>query len=415
MLTMVAMMLVTAPTYEIVFPDDVTAMDVSGHVPAVNMEMAHTVSIPFAGADEAAEWVIETSTEGEPVLLPVQICTGGPWGGGGPWAATIRPYECSGPMLLRPMTDEDPFVDNIPIFSVIEQDDASILISENGEPAYPYENEPRNLEGIDERFRRCCYAHPLWSPSGAVVTDDFPADHYHHSGLLWRWSRAEWDDQSTNPWELTGLYSRFEDWVERDAGSICAVLGARVGWYTGKTVDDPDGVRIAEETDWIRVWRTTGAARGIDITNELRWEEDGPPMSGAPERDKGYGGMMVRHAECPDRLICTPDGAIEGDQLALTAPWADYSGTPEGWPRQAGIAIFADPSHPGWPVEWFLRQYGCGGVRWPGLAKAEVPQDGVLSVPHRVWVHDGDAWQGSTPLAYASWRWTSGVRLREVR
>ncbi len=415
MLALAAMMLVGAPTYEIVFPEDQSAMDFSGHEPTVNIEMAHTVSLPFPEADAADEWVIETSSEGESVLMPVQICTGGPWGGGGPWAATIRPYEGSGKMLLRPMTDDDPFVDNIPVFSVIEQDDGSILISENGEPAFAYVYDPRNLDGIDERFRRACYAHPIWSPSGAVVTDDFPADHYHHSGLLWRWSRVEWDGVSTNPWELKGLYSRFEEWVERDAGCLCAVLGARVGWYTGKTVDDPDGVRVAEEIDWIRVWRSTGAGRAIDVTIELRSEVDGLTIAGAPEQNKGYGGTMVRHAECSDRVICTPEGPIQGDQLSLVAPWADYSGTPEGWPRQAGVAIFADESHPGWPVEWFLRQYGCGGIRWPGLTKTTVPTDGALTIPHRIWVHDGDAWQGSTPLAYASWRWTSGAALKRVR
>ena len=41
-------------------------------------------------------------------------------------------------------------------------------------------------EGVPERFRRVCI-HPILAPSGATLTDDFPADHFHHSGLFWRW------------------------------------------------------------------------------------------------------------------------------------------------------------------------------------------------------------------------------------
>lgn len=34
--------------------------------------------------------------------------------------------------------------------------------------------------GVDPRYTRSCYIHPLFSLDGQVLTDDFPKDHLHH-------------------------------------------------------------------------------------------------------------------------------------------------------------------------------------------------------------------------------------------
>src|SRR5689334_7272198 len=34
---------------------------------------------------------------------------------------------------------------------------------------------------------RSSYVHPLYGLDGAVLTDDFPKDHYAHRGLFWGW------------------------------------------------------------------------------------------------------------------------------------------------------------------------------------------------------------------------------------
>jgi hypothetical protein len=45
--------------------------------------------------------------------------------------------------------------------------------------------------GVPEDRRRACYLHPVWTPGGTIVTDDFPADHYHHRGIFWAWPRVK--------------------------------------------------------------------------------------------------------------------------------------------------------------------------------------------------------------------------------
>src|SRR4051794_26426265 len=44
--------------------------------------------------------------------------------------------------------------------------------------------------GTKPLFTRSGYIHPLHAPCGAVVTDDFPADHLHQRGLFFAWTKT---------------------------------------------------------------------------------------------------------------------------------------------------------------------------------------------------------------------------------
>jgi hypothetical protein len=39
-------------------------------------------------------------------------------------------------------------------------------------------------EGVGPLFERNAYLHPIHAPNGAMVTDDFPADHRHQRGVF---------------------------------------------------------------------------------------------------------------------------------------------------------------------------------------------------------------------------------------
>ncbi|MGB9605459.1 MAG: DUF6807 family protein, partial [Bryobacteraceae bacterium] len=46
-------------------------------------------------------------------------------------------------------------------------------LSENGRPVFVYNYGMQLKEGAPEDRQRCCYLHPVWTPAGTVVTDDF--------------------------------------------------------------------------------------------------------------------------------------------------------------------------------------------------------------------------------------------------
>ncbi len=75
-----------------------------------------------------------------------------------------------------------------------------------------YQAEPGEFprEGIKEEFRRGGYLHPIRTPLGRVVTDDFPADHLHHHGVWMPWTKTEFEGRKPDFWNMGAGKGRVE-------------------------------------------------------------------------------------------------------------------------------------------------------------------------------------------------------------
>lgn len=56
--------------------------------------------------------------------------------------------------------------------------------------------------GVDAVYLRGGYLHPLFSPAGHVVTDDYPASHIHHHGVWSAWTRAQFNGHALDFWNM---------------------------------------------------------------------------------------------------------------------------------------------------------------------------------------------------------------------
>lgn len=67
-----------------------------------------------------------------------------------------------------------------------------------------YQAEPGPVPdpAIDSLFRRGGYLHPIRTPSGRVVTGDFPADHRHHHGIWFAWTKTEFEGRTPDFWNM---------------------------------------------------------------------------------------------------------------------------------------------------------------------------------------------------------------------
>ena len=79
---------------------------------------------------------------------------------------------------------------------------ATKIIFKNGERKVLVFNhkDVKPPKGIDKIYTRSGYIHPLYSPAGKVVTDDFSDDHAHQHGLFHAFVKAKVDGEMLDFW-----------------------------------------------------------------------------------------------------------------------------------------------------------------------------------------------------------------------
>ncbi|NTU51258.1 MAG: hypothetical protein HGA94_02320 [Candidatus Aminicenantes bacterium] len=256
--------------------------------------------------------------------------------------------------------------------------------------------------GVDPRYTKSSYIHPLYSLDGQVLTEDFPRDHRHHHGLFWAWPVVEVRGIRTSNWELAepSLRQLFVKWIEREVTAEGARLVVENTWKLGGTED------VAEETVTILVHGATLYGRAIDIEIILRPVGGPITLRGTPADNKGYGGLCFRglaygHANIfKGAAMTTDEGPLAEDSVGAAFRWADIS-----TPASGGVAIFVSPDHPGYPLAWLVRNSYAGIINpcWPGLEEAVLAPGVPISLRYRIYVHRGDAVGGRVKEAYEAY------------
>jgi hypothetical protein len=242
-------------------------------------------------------------------------------------------------------------------FQFREVSPASLELTENGKPVFIYNHGLMRKQGVPEDRYRCCYLHPVYSPDGVVLTDDFPSDHYHHRGIFWTWPIVRIDGQQYDAWLIHGIRQKFVRWIARETGAQSARLGVENGWYVG-------GRKVVRETVEIRVHPAAAGQRQLDFTLHFEALDTPVVLQGEPTQQKGYGGFCVRFAPREATIVTTDKGREARDTNMAPHPWARLDGTFAG--HRAGLRIDDNTSNPGYPNGWCLRYYGFLGVNFPG-------------------------------------------------
>ena len=290
-------------------------------------------------------------------------------------------YACTVPAQLRFSEDEHT---------------QSLTILDGHLPVLTYRYGDQLEEGIDPRYVRSSYVHPLYSLDGTeVLTADFPKDHLHHRGLFWTWPVAKtrgFDTQTWHPSEPS-LRQHFVRWLERSVERGVATLAVENAWKL-------DGQEIvALERMRLSVFPASELGRSIDVEIKLEAVGGSLELRGAPDQNKGYGGLCLRCAPLlTGAAMTTEEGKLAEDVTDVPFSWADLS-NPE-----RGIAIFAAPNHPGAPVRWLIRNSYAGVLNpsWPGNVGTVLEPGVPVTLRYRLYIHRGDAVSGTVEEAYAA-------------
>lgn len=248
-------------------------------------------------------------------------------------------------------------------------------------------------QGVDPKYTRSCYIHPLYSLDGTVLTADFPRDHLHHHGVFWTWPVVKTRGQDTQTWhpDTPSLRQHFSRWLKQEVKNGAATLSVENVWK----LDDNEVV--AKETVTLRILPANDAGRSIDL--ELVFQAAGGPLElrGSPDQNKGYGGLCIRGAPMfKGAALTTDQGLLKKDSTNAPFRWADMS------TEELGISIFVSPGHPDFPATWLIRNSYAGilNVSWPGLKPAVLQPGKPAILRYRIYVHRGNAAEGRIRQAY---------------
>lgn len=196
--------------------------------------------------------------------------------------------------------------------------------------------------GIAPINARNAYLHPVRTPAGRVVTDDFAPDHPHQRGVFCAWTKTKAGGRTVDFWNLPKGEGtvRYAETLRAASGPVFAEFAVRQEHLDLKA---PAAERIAlTETLTVRVW-TVGNAHVLDLESV----QEAPRGLDLPTYL--YGGMAFRGARSwrkgqmeylTDSGPCR-EAPFQGKPTRTA--WCDMAGPVDGaW---AGMLALADPAN----------------------------------------------------------------------
>ncbi|MCF8335358.1 MAG: PmoA family protein [Bacteroidales bacterium] len=271
---------------------------------------------------------------------------------------------------------------NLPTMDYI-QDEESLVLKKGDQSvlSYRYALYPAP-EGVNDLYSRNAYIHPLYSPSGNVLTRIQPPDHYHHYGIWNPWTKTHFDGRAIDFWNLgkgEGTV-RFNGFITRVKGPVYS------GFETLQKHIDLKGDTTAINERWdVRVWNIDIKGKEVflwDLTTTLNCATDKPVMLNEYRYGGGIGFRAVEDWKKENIRVLTSEGKnrkqADGSRARWCITWADVKGK-----QPSGILFMSNP------------------------ANREFPE------PMRVWPPDANEGRGDfffefCPIRHASWELKPG-------
>ena len=253
--------------------------------------------------------------------------------------------------------------------------------------------------GVDTMYKRNAFIHPLYSPSGNILTRINPPDHYHHVGIWNPWTQVKIRDHVTDFWNLythqgTVRFAGINSIINGPVYGGFNVLQEHVD-FQGKR---PGEIIINEVWD-VRVWNTDPVngqrAWLVDLTSLLSVPGENEVILQAYRYGGGLGFRATAEWDNNNSWINTSEGKTRVDADGTRARWTDAGGMFQG-KGESGIVFLSHPSnreHPEPMRVWPPDQNGRGDVFFefcPIRYNDWILKPGnVYSQKYRLLVYDG--------------------------
>jgi hypothetical protein len=199
--------------------------------------------------------------------------------------------------------------------------------------------------GQSKLYDRGGFIHPLWSPSGSILTNIHPKDHYHHIGIWMPWTHTEFEGKPVDFWNLAEGQGtvRFSRFLSTTSGPVYGSFQAEQDHVALKT---SSGEKVVLKEVWdVRVYNIGGPGSGYwlwDFVSTQRCVADSP-LKLLEYRYGGFGFRATADWKGETAAYLTSEGKTRKDGHATRARWCDTAGVSDGdW---KGITFFSNPQN----------------------------------------------------------------------
>lgn len=217
-----------------------------------------------------------------------------------------------------------------------------IEVEVSGKPVLAYHTDTvMPPAGMDAVYARSGFIHPLYSPSGKILTDEFPIGHVHQHGLFSAWTRATFKHEVVDFWNQHAKLGTVEHLkLEELNPSSFAVELQQVSLKKGPAILEEWDVSVKDSNNPYIV--------DIEIEQECATADE---VYLHPYHYGGFGFRGSAHWSSEDEphfeglmKILTGDGIRDIGKSNETRPrWVAVYGTIDG--GLAGVVIMDNPTN----------------------------------------------------------------------
>ena len=220
-------------------------------------------------------------------------------------------------------------------------------LSKAGKPILRYLAKP-SAESAKHapHYSRSGYLHPLFSPSGRIVTGDYASDHPHQHGIFFAWTKSTFRGKATEFWNQARKLGdvRFHRYLgEERRDTSCSFLFEQI-FTSGKDSDKP----ILKETWRIDVPGKTMSQHQFDLVSTQTCATKDPLLI----KKYHYGGMAIRGNSQwmekdddgnPKGSMLTSEGKIRKNGNHSRPRWVAMYGPVDG--HDCGVVVMNHPDN----------------------------------------------------------------------
>lgn len=223
-------------------------------------------------------------------------------------------------------------------------------ILENDKPVLTYNfgtvQVPKGVTG-SFAIPRSDYVHPVFGPSGEILTGDFDNQgHNHHRGIYWAWAEVAYQGRIHDLHALGGVFARPVKILKKEVSTDKALISEESVWRWEERED------IVKEQMDITAYNLKDGLRRIDFDLTLTALKNG--ISIARRDKKSYASFNVRMSPRKDiKVVRHIDPASIFPQRA----WGEVIGIPPGGKEPIGMMILQNPKNLFYPGVWTYFPY----------------------------------------------------------